>query len=158
MEKQYHPVKQTKSDKLKAHWKNGVYKNVSSTEANNKRRESIRKARQEGKFLTPNELQEKTQDPKYDHVAKGVKHHRSKLWTIKSPEGILIKGINLSQIVRDNMDKFIPDDVVWGGPSNNQCRAVCCISNLQLLKPNGEPRRKSWKGWTLVSVESLENP
>lgn len=157
MDKQNHPETLSKTDKIKQRWKDGAYAKLFTPEVKEKRKATIRKARTEGRFLTPAERFNETKDPKYAHVGKGVKHHRAKKWKLKSPTGKILEGTNLNEIVRNNLGLFEPDDVVWGGPSKNQCRAVSGISNLRLLKPDGSYRRTHWKGWQLLSCTDV-NP
>ncbi len=147
----------TKSEKISNAWKNGNYENVHSPSATAKRKASIKKARAEGRSMLPSELYALTKDEKYARSGKGIKHRLAKYWKLKAPTGEIVEGINLNELIRQHKHLFLPDDVVWGGPAGNQCRAACCISQLTHKKPNGEYRRNSWKGWRLIEMREVNN-
>lgn len=82
---------------------------------------------------------------------KGASHHAAKLWVIKNMDtGVILRGLNLSQLIRDNMILFSDADTK-GIVDGFSCRAT---------KRIGELRRKynqrvsySWKGWIYISHE-----
>jgi hypothetical protein len=85
-----------------------------------------------------------------EKTMKGPANHHAKYWKIKNINtGVVLEGMNLSQIIRDNLDMFDEIDtkgIVEGG----RCRASGGISYIRraYLKTGVS---NSWKGWIYFS-------
>ena len=80
---------------------------------------------------------------------KGVSHHAAKKWVIKNVDtGVVLDGINLSQLIRDNINLFDKEDVS-GIIDGFSCKATKRIGELR-RKYNHRVSR-SWKGWVYIS-------
>jgi hypothetical protein len=91
-------------------------------------------------------LVNRTGIPMVGRGAKSSKHHKSKFWQLKTPDGAMIEGVNLNQLVRDNISLFSPLDVIWIG---ERCHASHGIRHLFDIKKDGGLRNNSWKGWQI---------
>ena len=84
--------------------------------------------------------------------AKGEGHHGVKWYAVRSPDGVVLEGLNLSHLVRQNAHLFSADDTAirvnqWG--TEIDCKAM---RGLRILFANPSKRAKvrSWKGWTAI--------
>jgi hypothetical protein len=84
--------------------------------------------------------------PMKGRVAKSSNHHKAKFWQLKTPNGEIIQGNNLNQLIRDNSFLFLPKDVIWNG---SRCNASNGIRHLFDITKNGRVRNNSWKGWRI---------
>jgi len=67
----------------------------------------------------------------------------AKTWAFhNTAKGKVLSGKNLNQLIRDHLDWFDPDDVVFNGPN---CRASICLRTL--VAKSEKRTRNSWKGW-----------
>lgn len=75
-------------------------------------------------------------------------HWKSKYWKVKSPEGIIVEGMNLNDLVRMNPHLFDPADLNW---KKFRCKATRGLRSLFYIdKRRGEVCSRCWKGWVEV--------
>lgn len=89
--------------------------------------------------------------------SKGEDHFQASYWEIIAPDGTILQGKNLCEIIRNNEHMFDPTDVQWRKrPNSNQerCRARDGIYRLLTVKADGEYRNQTWKGWKLKSHDA----
>lgn len=80
--------------------------------------------------------------------AKGHSNKFAISGILRSPDNVTYRFQNMTQFVRDHLDLFAPEDVVWYGKHLGHCRA---LKGLLMLTARGNNTRGSWHGWTLVS-------
>ena len=74
--------------------------------------------------------------------AKGPDNMWATYWELHGPNGELLRGMNLSELVRQNAHLFDAKDLNWNRAQS--CRATKGLRQLfQTRRP-----AKSWKGWT----------
>lgn len=89
--------------------------------------------------------------PAKGESAKGVENCHAKFYAVMSPSGVVIEGLNLSQVVRDNAHMFSQEDMVWRKNSygtDTYCKAMVGLRSL--FRREGR-ECKTWKGWTKVA-------
>lgn len=74
--------------------------------------------------------------------AKGPDHMLALYWELHGPNGEVLRGMNLSELVRQNAHLFDAKDLKWTRAQS--CRAT---KGLRQLFERRKPA-KSWKGWT----------
>ena len=77
--------------------------------------------------------------------AMGQDHHEASEWRLVSPDGELFFFKNLYHFVRENPERFTPEDVEMRGEKLSWCRAV---NGLQKLNPKLKHPIPQWKGWS----------
>ena len=82
-------------------------------------------------------------------AAATPQHFCALYWKVKSPNGQIIEGWNLSYLVRANAHLFDPGDLIWKR-GNSECRASKGLRNLFEVTKAGYFNTNSWKGWTAV--------
>lgn len=80
-------------------------------------------------------------------AAKGPENIHAKWYSVKSANGVVLEGRNLSHLIRENPHLFSADDAKWrtnkwGTPTD--CKAMI---GLRSLFRTGARVPKSWKGW-----------
>lgn len=78
----------------------------------------------------------------------GPNNKFAKYWVIKSPAGVILRGKNLCYLVRENSAMFSKDDLKTSGGTVPV--AAKRLGALFLVKPDGKPVARSWKGWTAI--------
>lgn len=92
-------------------------------------------------------------------TAKGPAHARSRIYRLRSPDGVVYLGRNIRDFVRTHEELFDPQDVIWrkkkwGKPSKvtgvrRQFESCNAAKGLGALYGESESVRLSWKGWTV---------
>jgi hypothetical protein len=85
--------------------------------------------------------------------AKGPDHWKSRYWKIKGPNGVILEGWNLNEIIRQNADLFASGDVIW---RKSKCRAAKGIRDLFQPGKDGVTKVHEWKGWTALVKADVE--
>jgi hypothetical protein len=89
-------------------------------------------------------------------TAKTPLNVNAKMFHLRSPDGRIYHGRNLTYFIRSHSKLFAPQDLVWRVWANATHRRhlkspVCRASRgLNSLSWSGQGWRGSWKGWTLV--------
>lgn len=122
--------KQRVSEAQKQRWQDGYYDVEKTTE----------RAREIGKAHGG--------QPQTGRSAKGPENAHAKEWSLRSPQGVVISGKSLPNIVRENAHMFDARDVQW--VKNAHGSDIYCLADRGLSKLflSGDNRRNSWKGWT----------
>lgn len=80
-------------------------------------------------------------------AAKGPENIHAKWYSVKSANGLVLEGRNLSHLIRENSHLFSADDAKWRTNkwgSATDCKAMI---GLRSLFRTGPRTPKSWKGW-----------
>tara|TARA_R110000824_G_scaffold106208_2_gene250945 strand:- start:375 stop:1091 length:717 start_codon:yes stop_codon:yes gene_type:complete len=81
---------------------------------------------------------------------KGTANCHSKYWKIKNINtGVILEGMNLSQIIRDNLELFDEDDTK-GLINGHKCKVSFGISHIRRVYSKTGVSR-DWKGWIYFS-------
>jgi hypothetical protein len=127
--------------------------------------EASRKAWADGAFDTP-ACKEHLERLGKNHIgvaergknAAGPENKGAKYFRLLSPQGVVVEGLNLNHLVRENAQMFDSADVEPyrnGYGTAHSCRAVI---GLHKLFQHGENRRNSWKGWTAATPPPATSP
>lgn len=98
------------------------------------------------------ELREKmaTHRKKYGQEHRGANSPSAKIWKLRTPQGTVIEGISLTQIVLQHQHLFSERDLKFKTRSN--CNATLALRSLfsgprKSGPQKGKPAPLSWKGW-----------
>ncbi|HEX8610119.1 MAG TPA: hypothetical protein VF800_02430 [Telluria sp.] len=78
--------------------------------------------------------------------SKDIDNWAAKYWYLIGPNMVVLEGINLCNLVRDNSHLFHPRHLQW---KDGLCRAVKGLYSLFEIGRDGEPRTSSWMGWRI---------
>lgn len=100
--------------------------------------------------------------------ARGPGHWKAKYFIFEAPNGEIIHGWNLAEIIRSNAHLFTELELLPQGRKNIerslegryvQCRAYKRLHQLlEIRKSTGEPYAYSWHGWRFISSMDTEPP
>lgn len=167
-------TKKKLSESLKKKWASGTRK-PNPQESRRRQAESMKQAYKEGRakpgIMTSEQAKERVKLRDEELVAeinrkhgkerigtpnppgksgKGVENIHAKYWVLKAPNQQIIKGTNLSEIIRTHAYLFDPKDIEWKGKSKSTCRAHKGLSGLFRMKKDGSgPFVTQWKGWMI---------